>query len=93
MARPARWGTRTLRASRSHARHDHKHDDHDARGHAGQIASRKVSQSPFLVSLDSAWDAELPTELRLTVIAELGRQVRCAWHPAGLECSRVTRRE
>jgi hypothetical protein len=63
MARPARWGTRTLRASRSHARHDHKHDDHDARGHAGQITSRKVSQSHFVMAMDNV--ARIPQGMYL----------------------------
>lgn len=43
-------GTRTVRASRSHAQHDHKHGDRHATGHAGRSPSRKVRQSQFLVS-------------------------------------------
>jgi hypothetical protein len=37
-----------------HARHDHKHDDQDATGHAGQITSPKVSQGHRNLTIDSA---------------------------------------
>jgi hypothetical protein len=42
-----------VRASRSHAAHDHKPDDHDATGHAGQVASRKVGQSHRNLAVDT----------------------------------------
>jgi hypothetical protein len=50
---PARRGTRTVRVSRSHARHDHKPDDRDVTGHTGQITSRKVSQSHRNLTIDT----------------------------------------
>lgn len=46
-----------MRASRSDARHDHKHEDHDATGHARKIT--EVSQSQFLMTMDTGCSVSL----------------------------------
>jgi hypothetical protein len=81
MATPARWGARTIRASRSHTRHDHKYHDPDTMCHAGHL-SRKMGQSHFLMAMDTP--LAVRARLMATACSQVGQFKRGSRHRAPL---------